>query len=366
MKITCLKNQLKEMLFLAEKNAGKILNMPILNGVYLKAEKNYLKIISTNLETGFEGMISVKVQKEGEVVVPVKILAQLVGSSYEDKISLESVKNNLNVSTEKVSSFIKGYPVEEFPKIPSIKSANKFDISSKDLSNALKFVQNAASISIMKPEISSVFFNTQNKNFIKIAATDSFRLAEKTLEYSVKNTDSFLIPEKSASELARILENKDENIKIAFDKNQIGFYGDSFKFVSRLTEGTFPSYESVIPKKFSTEVLVERSRLMDAFRSASIFTGNLNEISLNIIPEDNLLEIRTKHSDIGEHTSQIDAKITGEKIALNFNYHYVLDGLQNINHSDVLLRFSGENKPLLIQEPNSVHGIYLVMPMKNA
>ncbi|MBI5045599.1 MAG: DNA polymerase III subunit beta [Candidatus Niyogibacteria bacterium] len=366
MKITCVKNPLKEVLFLAEKNAGKILNMPILNGVYLKTENNSLKVISTNLETGFEGIIPAKVQKEGEVVVPVKILAQLVGASYEDKITLESVKNNLNVSTEKVSSFIKGYPIEDFPKIPNIKSTNKFDISAKDLSNALKFVQNAASISMMKPEISSVFFNVQNKNFIKIVATDSFRLAEKTLEYAVKNADYFLIPEKSASELSRILENKEDNVQIAFDKNQIGFYGDSFKFTSRLTEGSFPSYESVIPKKFSTEVLISRNRLIDAFRSASIFTGNLNEISLHIMPEDNLLEIRTKHSDIGEHTSQVDAKIIGEKITLNFNYHYVLDGLQNMSCSDVMLRFSGENRPLLIQEPNNSQGVYLVMPMKNA
>ncbi|MBI2628303.1 MAG: DNA polymerase III subunit beta [Candidatus Niyogibacteria bacterium] len=365
MKITCFKNHLKEKLFFAEKNAAKISNIPVLSGVYLETDKNSLKIISTNLETGFEAVIPAKIHQEGKIIIPAKIITQLINTLSDEKITLESIGQNINLSTEKISSLIKGYPLEDFPSLPKIKKSYIFTISSQELNQGLKLVCNAASNSGLKPEIASILFYIQNKNPLKLVATDSFRLAEKTLNCAVKNAESFILPIKSAVEIIKLLENKEEDIQISFNLNQINFSGKDFNFISRLIEGVFPSYESIIPKKFCTEVLIKKDQLIDAFRSASIFSSYLNEITLNIVPEDNLMEIRTKSGEIGEHTSQLNVKITGEKISLNFNYYYLLDGLQNINHSEVLLRFSGENHPLLIQFPGDSSYFYLVMPMKN-
>lgn len=364
MKIICFKNHLKEKLFFAEKNAAKISNTPALNGVYLETNKNSLKIISTNLETGLEATIPAKIFKEGRAVVPVRIMAQLISTLFDEKITLESVGHGLNISTEKISSLIKGYPTEDFPKLPKIKKSCVFAVPSEKISQGLRWVYNAASSSDLKPEIASVFFYIQNKVPLKLVATDSFRLAEKTLDYTVKNAESFILPIKSAAEIIKLLENKEENVQISFDNNQINFSGKDFNFVSRLIEGVFPSYESIIPKKFHADVLIKKDQLIDALRSASIFSGQLNEIIINIVPEDNLMEIRTQSGEIGEHTSQLDAKITGEKVSLNFNYHYLLDGLQNINHPEALLRFGGENRPLLIQHPGDSSCLYLVMPMR--
>ncbi|MEK7596032.1 MAG: DNA polymerase III subunit beta [Patescibacteria group bacterium] len=365
MKTVCFKNDLKERLFFAEKNAAKNFNMPVLSGVYLETNKNSLKIISTNLETGFEAAIPAKIYKEGRAVVPVRIMAQLIGALFDEKVTLESVGQNLNISTEKISSLIKGYPAEDFPKLPKIKNPRVFSVSSEKISQGLKWVYNAASNSDLKPEIASVFFYVQNKTPLKLVATDSFRLAEKTLDHTVKNAESFILPIKSAAEIIRLLENKEEDIQISFNDNQINFSGKDFNFISRLIEGVFPSYESIIPKKFSADALIKKDQLIDALRSASIFSGHLNEITINIVPEDGLMEIKTRSGEVGEHASRLDAKITGEKVSLNFNYRYLLDGLQNINHSEALLRFSGENRPLLIQHPGDSSSFYLVMPMKN-
>ena len=365
MKITCFKNHLKEKLLFAEKNAAKISNMPILNGVFLETDKNNLKLISTNLETGFEAVIPAKIHKEGKIIVPVRIITQLISALLDEKVTLESIGQNLSVSAEKVSSLIKGYPMEDFPKLPKIKKSSVFSVFSKELNRGLKSVYNAASNSNLKPEIASVLFYIQNKIPLKLVATDSFRLAEKTLNCAVKNAESFILPIKSAVEVVKLLENKEEDIQISFDANQINFSGKDFNFISRLIDGVFPNYESIIPKKFCAEVLIKKDQLIDAFRSASVFSGYLNEITFNIIPKDNLVEIRTQSGEIGEHTSQLNAQITGEKISLNFNYHYFLDGLQNIEHPEILLRFSGENRPLLIQHPGDSSYLYLIMPMKN-
>jgi DNA polymerase-3 subunit beta len=366
MKAVCIRSQLKEILMFAERNSGRSFNMPILQGVHIKAENNLLKITATNLDTGIEAEIPAKVQKEGETVVPVKILSQLISGMREDQVTLESVNNNLNISTERVSSFIKGYPAEEFPRIPKFKPNHSFDISCGELMDGLKKVVGSASSSSMKPEIASIFFYAQNRAPLKLVATDSFRLAEKTLSYSVQDINSFLLPVKNASELSRILENNEGSVNISFDNNQISFVTNALKFVSRLTEGVFPAYESIIPKKFATDVLVNKDEVVNALRAASIFSGNLREVSINILPDDNLMEIRTQYSEIGEHTSQLSAKITGEKISVNFNYNYLLDGLLNSSSDNILLRFAESNRPLLIQNPDNSSYLYLVMPMKNA
>jgi DNA polymerase-3 subunit beta len=365
MRVTCTKNQLKEILFFAERNAGKSLNMPVLQGVHIKTENNKLIITSTNLETGFEGEIAARVDQGGEIVVPVRILSQLVSGMWGERIELESVGANLNVSSERTASLVKGYPVEDFPRIPKFKPVHTFTISKTELLIGLKAVLGSASTSNMKPEIASVFFYIQNRAPLKLVATDSFRLAEATTNSQIKDTESFLLPAKSAAELLRILESVENEIGVAFDKNQVCFSTKSLNFISRLTEGTFPGYESIIPKKFNTDVLVDKGDMVDALRAASIFSGNLREVSFNVLPEENLMEIRTAYSEVGEHTSQLAARVTGEKINMNFNYNYLLDGLLNATSDKVLLRFAENNRPLLIQNPDSSAYIYLVMPMKS-
>lgn len=365
MKVVCLKNQLKEALFFAERNSGKVSNMPILQSVYIGAGNGVIKIISTNLETGFETTIPSKIIKEGEIVVPIKVLSQLIGNFSDEKVTFEKIKNNLNVSTTSISSIIKGYPTDDFPKLPTIKDKSSFIISREDLFKGLKSVSNAVSSSNIKPEISSVFFYNQKKIPMKIVATDSFRLAEKTLKNNVNDVDSFLLPHRSAVELIRLLEYGDGDINVLFDKNQINFVSNNFKFVSRLTEGSFPGYETIIPKTSSTEVIVDKNKFTDALRAASVFSGNLNEVNLNIIVQDNLAEIRTQHSEIGEHTSQIPITVNGDNISLNFNYNYILDGLQNLTSKDITLLFSGDDKPMLMKNNNDSSYLYLVMPMRN-
>lgn len=366
MKVSCSKTKLKENLFFAERNSGKSFNMPILQGVRLRTGNGRLNIAATNLEAGFEAEMSAKIFKEGEVVVPVRIFSQLISGLGGETVALESVGNNLNISTERVSSLIKGYLPEEFPLIPKFKPENSFDITRDELISGLRAVVNSASVSNMKPEIASIYFYFQNRAPLKIVATDSFRLAEKTLNCPVKNSSPFLLPAPSAAELIRMAEVADGDIRVAYDKNQISFTAAEFKFTSRLTEGVFPAYESIIPKKFNTDVLVDREEMIEALRVASVFSGNLKEVNLNVLSDDNILEIRTAHSDVGEHTAQLNVKITGEKVSLNFNYHYLLDGLLNYqNKGKILLRFAEGNKPLLLQNPENTAYLYLVMPMKS-
>lgn len=365
MKIICLKNHLKEAISLSEKITGKNLSLPILNNVLISAENNRnLKFTATNLELGIEIEIPARVEKKGRLTVPAGIINNfLTNFSGEENIKIEAQNNNLLISVKNSSTIIKGQIADDFPVLPQIKTDNQISLSAKDLINGLKAVWYACSSSNIKPEISSIFLFSGKNNPLTLAATDSFRLAEKKFKYSFQNLHSLMIPFKAAAEIIRIFDKPEENLKIFSDKNQISIEGGNVRFISRLTEGVFPDYQQIIPRKFTTDVILDKNVFINSLKTAGIFSGKLNELSIIVGSKDNLITIKTSSADIGEHITHIPAKITGDELKIAFNHKYISDCLPHIVSSKILLRFSGEGKPLLITGAEDTSFQYLVMPM---
>lgn len=366
MNLVCLKEQLYKAVLLAEKHTAKTNQTPILQGVALMAKNDSLILRATNLDTGLEVWIPAKIKTEGSIVIPAKTLLMFLSALNEEKIKLESKKSNLFITTNHTSTTLKGYPSEDFPLLPTIKSANKISFSSQALLAALKSVSFAASLSEVKPEIASIYFNFKSKKEPKLVATDSFRLAERKVDASLSDTLSFLIPQRHIFELIKTLENFNDEIDVVFNNSQIAFLHPSFRYIARLTEGVFPSYEQIIPTSFTTDVSLEKKLLINALRTGGALSDRLNEVKLNVYPEDNIFEVLTRNADVGENSVQIPATITGEKVEISFNYRYLLDGLEHLPSSKILLRFNGESKPVLVQSHNDTSYIYIVMPMKGS
>lgn len=367
MNITCLKNNLLKALNLSSLQIGKNQNIPILQGGLLKAQKNQLLIETTNLESSFRIFIQAKTEKEGEIIAPIKILMNLISNLKDEKIKLEKKDNNLEIISQNSKTLIKTYPLEEFPSFPSIKEGIKINIPIKDLVAGLKPVVNSVSKNETKPEISSIFiFNKEN--FLNLAATDSFRLSEKKINFSDSQNFSFLIPAKYGQELIKILENQEnlqETTEITINQNQILFKGKDFEYLSVLTSGEFPEYKKLIPDSFASEASLPLKNLIETIRSSTIFSNRLNEIFLFLDKEKQTLEIKTVNADLGEYSAKLPAKIKGESMNLTFNCDYLLDGLENFKTDEILLKFAGETKPLLVASSQDPSLLYLIMPMKN-
>lgn len=365
MEFTCLKEQLQKSLQLAERHIDRASTIPILQGILLKTDKNTLIIRSTDLNTGFETYISAQIKKEGTMVIPARPSISLISSITGEKIRILSLNDNMNLITKNTTTVIKGYPHEEFPKLPEIKNGEKIVFSIQDLVKQLKSVFFAASQSDIKPEISSILFKGDSNQLIKIAATDSFRLAEKSFKAHYNKPFSFLFPARRASEFIKILESFNGEVEFIFDQQQLCAFHPSFSYFTRLTEGRFPDYEQIIPTTFSTEGIMNRRELIENLKLAGIFSGRMKETHLRIYPNDNLLEISTHDSELGEHASHLSIQVTGENTDMSFNQRYILDGLEPIESEQVILRFSGAGHPLTIQNPQDLSYTYLVMPMKN-
>lgn len=365
MKLSCFKNDLKNACLLSEKIASKNTTLPILNTLLFSCEKGRLKISSTNLEVGFETWIPARVEKEGRVAVPVRVISNFISTFPEDGITLESEKNNLRVSSDHISSLIKGYANDEFPHFPELENKQTLNVPVSTLRDGLLSVYFSTSLSDIKPEISNVYVFINKKTPLTFVATDSFRLSCIEFNEEFGENISFLLPLKSVIELLRVIETKEGEVEIHTNQNQILFTHNTFSFISKLTTGVFPDYKQIIPKNFSTEVVIPRATLVNTLRAANVFSGRLLAVKIGVYCKDHTLEIQTSEGNTGEHNASIPVSTNGEDVQLSFNNRYLLDALTHTQEENVKLGFNGEGKPIFIQGEKNHSLFHLVMPMKN-
>jgi len=366
MKATCLKKYIKEAVNLCERITGRNLSLPILSNILIIGEGRIIKFIATNLEIGLEVDVPAKVDINGRVAIPSGIIGTFLSNfSGEDNIEIEAKNENLSVSTISSSTLIKGQPSDDFPSLPkSDKNIKTFSLPLNSFILGLRSVWYSCSTSnIIKPEFSSILLTSDKNKSTIFTATDSFRLAEKKLSYFFDGFGSILIPFKTVAEILRIFDGKEGNIKIIPNKNQIFLEWENIKFVSRLTEGTFPDYQEVIPKTFCADVIFDKNQFINSLKTASIFSGKLNEIELTTDQKNNLIIIKASSPEAGEHLNKINAKVTGEDLKASFNYKYIMECLPHITSNEIVLRFSEGDKKLLITGTDDNSFRYLVMPM---
>ena len=364
MKAECTKEKFCLAVSKAEKITGKNMTLPILSCILIEAKGNHLILKSTNLDLGIEINVSAKILQEGVVAVPGSILNGFLSNlTGDNNLKLEVKEGNLSVSGSNSQTTIKSFPTEDFPTIPKVKDGKIYDINSSDLVKGLKSVWYSASLSNIKPELSSVYIHSKDEGLVFVA-TDSFRLAEKVVRFK-KNSDfeQILIPFKNVSDLLKIINDEKDMLAINFTKNQISFEYKDIYIVSRVIDGVFPDYQQIIAKDFKTEVIVLKQDLINILKLSNIFSDSFNQINIKVSPKEKVLEIKSKNSNVGENVNKLSATVSGEEIEINFNHKYIIDCFQSIDSDSVSLSFNGLNKPMVIRGISDKSFTYLVMPM---
>ena len=364
MRVQLKKRDLKNKITLLERVVGRNLSLPILSFIVLEAKDAKLILKATNLDVGVEMSIPVKIEKQGSVAVPGKLIGGYLNSvGDDDLVTLDVVGNNLSVSTKKYSAIIKTNTTDDFPLIPKTTSKEKHTIPSYVFVEGLKSVVFAASTSDIKPEIASVCVYPQ-KNSIIFVATDSFRLAEKTIKTNKEYSFTpILIPLKNTTEIIKFFEGVDGDIVLFFEKNQLMLVSNDIYFVTRLTDGTYPNYKQIIPLKFKTNTTVQKNEISEALKISNVFLDDFNRITIRILVDDSIMEIESKKQDYGENTSRIEAHTNGDVVEMGFNHRYFSEGLQTIPEEKISLKFNEHHKPMVISGATDPTFIYLVMPV---
>ncbi len=290
MKLLILQEKLKEGLNIIERTSSKSLTLPILNNVLITAEKNFLNLAATDLEIGINWWALAKIEKEGKIAIPARLLSGFVGLLPNKKIKLEGQNQNLLIECENYKTQTKGLSADEFPIIPKITEGEFVSADSSIFCKSVSQVADIAVPSSTRPEISGVYFSFQ-KNLIIMAATDSFRLGEKKIffknNFSLSKNYSLILPQKTAKEIINIFGEDEGELKIYFSSNQIMFESlmpetkhPQIQLVSRLIEGEYPNYQEIIPQKYLTQLALDKNEFLNQIKSASLFSGKTNEIKI--------------------------------------------------------------------------------------
>jgi len=375
LKIFSLQENLKQGLALVGHVSGKNINLPILNNVLIKAEEGKIRLIATNLEIGVISTVRGKIEREGSFTVSSKIISDCINLLPNKKIGLEQKDNDLLVDCENYQAKAKGQSAEEFPLIPEVDRKSYFSANVEELRGAVSQVIFSTAISETRLELSGVLFVFSGDN-LTIAATDSYRLAEKKIKIKSNNNEEekrIIVPAKTLQELLRILsvnlsgdgEEKNSEIKFYISENQILFTYGSTELVSRLIEGQYPDYQQIIPTNSKTKISIDRQELIRAVKMASLFSkAGINDVNLDFPIGKNQVVISSVSGQTGENITNLEAKVLGDDNSIVVNYRYLLEGLNNIEKEIIKIEVIDSNTPCIIKPDQDESYLYIIMPIK--
>lgn len=369
MKLIVLKENLKNGLSAVERSISDQSSLPILKNILIKTENNKTFILGTNLELAVTHLMAGKIFENGSVSIPFKIFTGLINNLPAERINLEKNNHNLIIKTDNYEAVIQGINSDDFPIIPKINTLQcSLKIKKSIFKDALLKVINAAQFSDLRPEISGILINYQIEN-IKLTATDSFRLAEKTIpdnqfSSNLNNSIKLIIPLKTAHEVIKTIGD-DGDLEIFFDNNQILFKTEDLEIISRLIEGDYPDYQNIIPKDFVNELIINKNEFLNALKLANIFSGKNNDVKLKISENNKTLEVSSADAGLGENKYLIPIKSNGEPIGISFNLKYLIDGLKSYDSEQIILGLNNSNKPSIIKSEKNPLFFYILMPIRN-
>ena len=342
-------------------------SLPVLGNVLLRTEKSRLLLSATNLEIGINYWIGAKVEHEGAVTVPARLLGEFMSHLPNDKVTLSAENNNLVIKSDNYSATINGISADEFPLIPQVKGEAALKLPVDTFKTALSRVVFAAALDEARPVLSGVYFNLDGTK-LALAATDSYRLSECVLELktSTKAALNIIVPARTINELIRILADSSDEVSLHLSENQAMFVCGDVQLVSRLIEGQFPNYKQIIPETSQTKVVVNHEELTGVVKIASLFAReNANSLKVEVKPDEGI-SISSSSSQIGENKSLVPAKIDGPAADISLNSRYLLDVLGIIKSQEIELSLSGKLNPCLIRSRDKGDNfLHLIMPLRS-
>jgi DNA polymerase-3 subunit beta len=344
--------------------------LPVLANVLLKTQDGGLRLTATNLEIGISVWVPGKIDQDGTTTVPARLITDVVGGlPGGERVDLElEGEQTLLIRAGSYKTHLRGIDAEEFPVIPAAGERPTTQVSQKALRRALSEVTFAAASDETRPILTGVLTQFSGTT-LTLAAADNYRIAVKTLEMlqSVEET-SVVIPARSYTELMRVLGDTDDPVDIilAQAKSQVIFKVDTTEVVSRLIDGQFPNYQSVLPTSHSTRALVDRDELLKAVRlTALIASSSANVVRLGFGEADSPGSIAVNaKADIGDAEGQVEAQLEGDPVTIAFNARYMVEALQNMEAEQLAVELSGPLAPGVLKPVDDPAYVHVIMPVR--
>lgn len=373
MKLSCLQENLNHGLNIVGRAVATRTTLPITSNILLATEQSRLKLAATNLEMAITCWIGAKIEEEGSITVPARLLTEFVSSLPSDKIdiSLSPRTRTMELKCARFEARISGVDAKDFPPIPRVEEGIATRVEVEALRQGTSQVVFAAATEESRPVLTGVDAKFE-ANQLTLAAADGFRLAVYKLPLAspVKQHTEVIIPARTLSELNRLIADQEEAVEIMVNpgKSQALFRLKNVELVTQLVQGTFPNYDQLIPQSRNTRMVVSVADFLRATKTASIFARDGSGIvRLVITPGAELtpgkVTVSARSEEIGDDVGEIDATIEGEEAKIAFNGKYLTDVLSVLQESQVALETTNPSSPGIIRPVGTDNYIHVIMPM---
>ncbi len=373
MKLSCLQENLSRGLGIVGRAVATRSTLPITQNILLATEQSRLKLAATNLEMATTCWIGAKVEQDGAITIPARLLIDFVNSLPNDliEITLPTNSHTLELKSGRFQAHINGIDAEDFPPIPKISDGMTTNIEAAALREGITQVVFAAATEESRPVLTGINAEFEGEQ-LDLAAADGFRLAvhKMTLVSPVDQKTTVIIPARSLNELNRLLGDQEEPVEIITNqqKSQILFRLKNAELVSQLIQGSFPDYSQVIPQSYSTRAVVDINEFLRVIKMSSIFARDASGIvRLVITPGAELtpgkITASAQAEEIGGNVGEIDALADGEEAKIAFNVKYLSDVLSVLHQAQVALEVTTPSSPGVIRPIGVDNYVHVIMPM---
>ena len=339
--------------------------LPILSNVLMVLDGKRLSLTGTDLEVEIVGHLELEQGGEsGEITVPARKLMDIVRSLPEGAEIKLSEKDNRAILQSGRSRFtLSTLPASDFPNVDEGQGRLELNLPASELKYLIDSTAFAMAQQDVRYYLNGMLWEAEDSN-LRAVATDGHRLAMSTrsLETSVSEKISAIIPRKGVMELSRLL-GESNDIAMVIGNNHVRISGDDFRFTSKLVDGSYPDYERVLPRGGTKEVIGDRAGLKQAFSRAAILS-NEKYRGVRLMLSNDLLKIVANNPEQEEAEEEIGVSYNGEELEIGFNVSYLLDVLNVLPGDNTRFTLSDSNSSALVADPENEDSVYVVMPMR--
>lgn len=339
--------------------------IPVLEGILLKAEGFQLTLTGYDMEMGITTTIESNVLVAGETVLDAKLLGSMVSRLPSGAVTIELDNEGMTTISGGVAEFeIPSMNASNYPALPNPGAENTMTIPTSMMREMLEKTIYAVSTDERKPAHTGELFVIEPGS-LTLVALDGYRLAIIQRDVECTRDIRIIIPAKTLQELLKIMGGADEPVRIDANRRYVVFTTNGYTIMSRLIEGDFLNYESVIPKESHTTVTVESRKFIDTLERASLIITERLKNPLRITFEQDKVTVRC-HTALGKVVDEFaPLQMQGDKVEIGFNNRYMLDALRASKDDTMVMKINGPLSPVLLLPPDGRKDYtYMVLPVR--